>query len=81
MKMRKLMLDIETLDVQSFPTTGGARNAIGTVHGAEAAATNNPNKCNGDTSIADACETGLCTYQTCPYTYGDCTAVGNQTCG
>jgi hypothetical protein len=79
-KMRKLTLDIETLGVQSFPTTEGGKRAAGTVHGAEAA-TNNPNKCNGDTSIADACVTGLCTYQTCPYTYGDCTAAGNQTCG
>jgi hypothetical protein len=76
--MRKLTLDIEMLDVQSFPTTRGPLNGIGTVRGAEAeaeaAATNNPKKC-GDTSIADNCETGLCTFQTCPYTFD-----GAETC-
>lgn len=64
--MRKLTLDIETLDVQSFETTDAARRAVGTVHGAEK--TNNPRNC-GDTSIADNCETGLCTAQTCPATF------------
>jgi hypothetical protein len=74
--MRKLTLDIETLDVQSFPTTRDALNGIGTVRGldAEADATNNPKKC-GDTSIADNCETGLCTFQTCPATFD-----GGATC-
>ncbi len=75
--MRKLTLDIEMLDVQSFPTTLGPLNGIGTVRGAQVeaeAATNNPKKC-GDTSIADNCETGLCTFETCPATFD-----GGATC-
>jgi len=73
--MRKLTLDIETLNVQSFETTEGGKRALGTVFGnGEAEATNNPKNC-GDTSIADACETGLCTFQNCPYTFD-----GAETC-
>jgi hypothetical protein len=71
--MRKLKLDIENLNVQSF-TTDAVQRAVGTVHGRAEEATNNPRKC-GDTSIADNCETGLCTFQTCPYTFD-----GAETC-
>ena len=68
--MRKLSLNVESLSVQSFETTEAAKDARGTVLGNQRTA-HGPN-C-GDTSIADACVTGLCTYETCPATYGaDC---------
>jgi hypothetical protein len=66
--MRKLSLNVDMLDVQSFETAR-PEAARGTVLGNDA--TNNPRNC-GDTSIADNCETGLCTPVTCPDTYNEC---------
>ncbi len=63
--MRKLTLDLERLDVQSFETVGEARAARGTVRGHDQQTAHGP-RC-GDTSIADACVTGLCTFD-CPET-------------
>jgi len=69
--MRKLMLDIDTLKVQSFETDGGSA-ARGTVLA-------NQNTAHGQQcgSAYDACHTGLCTPQTCPNTFDspDCTQV------
>ena len=64
--MRKLTLNLEALSVESFETMD-AETGRGTVRGFEPTK-GGPNKC-GDTSIADACETGLCTPVTCPFTY------------
>jgi hypothetical protein len=63
--MRKLSLDLEKLNVQSFDTTAAARSTRGTVRGHDDPTHGGPN-C-GDTSIADACVTGLCTFD-CPAT-------------
>ena len=68
--MRKLTLNIEKLAVESFQTLD-ADKGRGTVRGFDP--TNGGPNCNGDTSIADNCETGLCTPVTCPNTFdGTC---------
>lgn len=59
--MRKLSLNVETLNVQSFDTTQAREETRGTVLGQQQGNTRgHQNTC--DTSIADACVTGLCTY-------------------
>lgn len=64
--MRKLKLDIETLNVQSFETTESGKAAKGTVLGHEPTQGHNV----GCGSAYDACHTGLCTFERCPPTYG-----------
>ena len=66
--MRKLSLNVESLSIQSFETSEAVKDARGTVHGHDP--TRAGRHCNGDTSIADACVTGLCTFETCPQTFG-----------
>jgi hypothetical protein len=77
--MRKLTLDIETLNVQSFETSSAAEGRAGTVYGHEPTRGHHT-RC---LSAVDACPTGfcapttvdcdttLCTVETCPETY-DC---------
>ena len=72
--MRKMKLDIETLDVQSFETTAVEKAARGTVLGHEPTMGHNV-QCG---SAYDACHTGLCTYDRCPPTYG--AECATQTC-
>ena len=64
--MRKLSLNLEKLNVQSFETTDTVRTLRGTVNGEEK--TQRGPNC-GDTSIADNCVTGLCTFD-CEPTVG-----------
>lgn len=61
--MRKIKLELESLSVDSF-ATAAPESDRGTVMGHEPTV-NGPN-C--DNSIADACVTGLCTFD-CPETY------------
>ena len=70
--MRKLSLNVESLSVQSFETTEAVKDARGTVLG-NAQTQRGPN-C-GDTSIADACVTGLCTGDCPTYDAYQCTAL------
>lgn len=65
--MRKLKLNLETLDVQSFPTAAGEKAEKGTVLGHEPTRGMGPDCF----SIAYPCVTGICdpTYEcssTCP---------------
>ena len=66
--MRKLILSIESLAVQSFETAARASGARGTVHGHATPA------CPPDPSWIDACPSALgCTFDGCEDTLVDCT--------
>lgn len=68
--MRKITLDLDTLDVQTFETAAAEQSAKGTVQGHDDPTQGHNVGCG---SAYDACHTGLCTPQTCPNTYdGTC---------
>ncbi|HEX5724762.1 MAG TPA: hypothetical protein VFX98_04810 [Longimicrobiaceae bacterium] len=75
--MRKLTLDIETLNVQSFETTAAAENGEGTVFGHEPTRGHHTrcasafDACPTGFCATNGCDTTLCTVETCPATY-DC---------
>jgi hypothetical protein len=60
--MRKLMLDVDDLAVESFPTDEGAREALGTVQANEATLAN----CSGSPSCFTSCRGDLRDACTCP---------------
>jgi hypothetical protein len=67
--MQRLKLDLDTLEVQSFATTGPSAGPGGTVHGQMVAVTDDPETCAGSIGC----------YSLGCATYG-CATAGENTC-